>query len=272
VKKIFIHIGIGKTATSAIQGLCYEGISEDSRTKYFPLGLIGDVHNLLSDIHPKFEDKTFRDVICGIKDLDKSFNYFISSEFLAYASTDVINSLKGAIIDAGFELEVLLVIRNFSDLMLSTYLQALKTGFGLNKGESIIDYCNRVKGDLNYLKMLSKWEGGAITIIDYDANKKNIINVVLDHLKITIKPNVNLKKQVNLSLLCDFIPLIRRFDLMSPEAQPLERKAFINKLLDISKDYSRFADNSFHKQCIQKITDEMQDTQYPQLKLQYNFI
>jgi len=196
MKKIFLHIGIGKTATSAIQKVCYESISDDSNTKYFPFGLIGDVHNSLSDFHPNFKEDIFDEAICQFKNLDSSYNYLISSEFLAYASKDLINTLIKAIINAGFQPEVILVIRSFSDLLLSSYLQALKSGFGLHKGESIIDYAERVQKDLNYLDLLDKWGQCTAKIIDFDLNKKNIINVFLNELEINVKSNIELRNNV----------------------------------------------------------------------------
>lgn len=256
---IYIHIGLGKTGTSAIQNSAFSNIKKTSQTKYFPYGLIGNVHNGLADAHPQFSAQEYGKSLSLIKKINRNYDYLISSEFLCYSSSKAIEELISALKSEGFKVKVIFVYRNFSDLILSSYLQALKSGYGLIKGESIIDYASRMEHILDIKAMLNKWASCEIIPINYDENKSDFVNSFMNKINLAIDQQSKPREQINTSLLCEFIPLIRNYDLKNHDISSGKRALVITQLLKASDCLAEYTQKDFHKNCIQEIAMRMDE-------------
>jgi hypothetical protein len=254
--KIFIHPGIGKTATSAIQRV---GMTQlDGLLRYCPFGLVGDVHNLLADIHDRFDKDVFLRELEGIKALDKNYNYLISSEFLCYSSDENIKFLTKELLSAGFDLEIVFVFREYSSLLLSTYLQTLKSGHNLLKGETFEGFVSRNLQSFKYDFLVGKWTNDprvSVKILNFDSNKSGFVEYFFESLGVTSCDLIHTNEIINDSLIPECIPLILMFD--SVESTELARAEFIKGLLAFSKEYSGYSSSGIYKESIKPFVERL---------------
>lgn len=278
--KIFIYPGIGKTATSAIQNLAFINLRDNSVCEYFPFGLIGNVHNGLADLHPNFNSVFFATAMASFDQLSKAKNYLISSEFLCFSSKVNIQTLLNKIVDSGFKAEVIFVVREFSKLLLSAYLQALKTGYGLVRGESYYDYVERTKSQFNLVSLIDKWNGipeVTIKILSFDKYSDGFVKKFFGIIGCDSLIKDDTLKLVNESLLAEFIPLIRNYDnlvrwSLEDKDSMKNRTSFVQDLLALSKKYKHLTTPQEYELSVKTLTEEMNNMQFGILRQKYEFI
>lgn len=270
---------MGKTGTSAIQKVAFEALFNSNESlEYFPYGLKGDVHNLLSDNYPSFNKDDFVSNCNKISQLDHAKSYLISSEFLCYASDDHIEFLISSIKSAGFSVEILFVVRAYSNLIHSSYLQALKTGYGLKHGESGDAYYDRNISSVRLGRSIKRWGNDPdveITIFNYDSIKNDLIQCFFDYLGVNIDFNsVNAAKDVNESLLPEFISLIANFDEVNlNDKNYFERRSiFIGNLLAISKEAKPYSKLNVLSKSKSEIACQLYKRDLEEFKVMYKVI
>jgi hypothetical protein len=232
---IYIHPGLGKTATSAIQKIAKEQLNGDML--YFPFGLKGDVHNYLADVHPAFTEEHFNEEVNKLIQLDKSKNYLISSEFLCYSTKSHIQSLCQKIIDAGFKVQVIFAVRELLPLIQSSYLQSLKSMHGLVAGESMLEFYKRNKQQFSYKMLIEKWsiiEGVKVTIIEFDKYGKGFVKRFFEYLNIEVD---GAQEITNSSINVGFVELITTLDKSITNFQFEDRLELIELLIKLSDKY-----------------------------------
>ncbi|MBB1352347.1 hypothetical protein [Pseudoalteromonas sp. SG45-3] len=266
---IYIHPGLGKTATSAIQNIAFNQLKED--VLYFPFGLKGDVHNYLADVHPIFDEEHFDIELDKVAQLDKNKNYFISSEFLCYCTKEHIKSLCTKIMSLGFHIKVIFAIRELLPLIESSYLQSLKSAHGLVAGESMLGFYKRNKQQFNFNMLINKWssvDNVDVVIIEYDKYKDNFVKVFFQYLGVEVTGS---KSVTNSSINSVFIELITTIDRSIIGLEKKDRKEIIDMLIKLSDKYR--GSISYTDEDIEIIEQDLSSlNKLEELKIKYEFI
>ena len=207
--KIVIHPGIGKTATSAIQHVFYDFLPSTNQRDgfcYSPYGLIGNVHNIFANNHPQFSQAKFELALGELVAFSKSYegDILISSEFLIRCNKQHISVLLKTLLKAGNDICVILAIRNYSDYLISAFLQAVKVKWGMKNNEGILSYCERELNNINLPKLIGNWSDVIgdenIFILDYDENKKEILSKFAGFFNVTLPQKSDVKINQSISL------------------------------------------------------------------------
>jgi len=232
---IYIHPGLGKTATSAIQHIAITQLKGD--ILYFPFGLKGDVHNYLSDVHPIYDEIYFESEMAKVNQLDKKKSYLISSEFLCYSTEAHIKNLCNKIITTGFKIKVVFASRDLLSLIQSSYLQSLKSMHGLINGESLFDFYKRNKQQFSIDMLVRKWavnDGVDIAIIEFDKYGGNFVEKFFEYLGVKVTGSHTIK---NSSIHSGFIELITTLDKSIAGLEIADRQKLIELLIQLSDKY-----------------------------------
>ena len=266
IKKIvYIHVGIGKTATSAIQKIGKQVLTwysgKDSTPVYCP---VTDVHNNHHIWSKNFEPENYERRINECKDNFRRLpekNYFISSEYLCWDDADNIKSLCDFFKSCDYDIKIIFAIRNISDLIVSSYLQRLKA-----VNVKFSDMCN----DFDLVNKISTWSSFAdLCVIDFDFDRKNYIKRFYDYLGVSLDVDI-VKKEYNTTLNPNFVSFIDDYDSQN-RSNPEERTELINQLVKISAEYGVKNTSSL----IEKIPNSIKEkweSDYLQLQKQYKFI
>ena len=266
IKKIvYIHVGIGKTATSAIQKIGKQVLTwyseQDSSPVYCP---VTDVHNNHHIWSTTFEPENCERRINECKDNFRRLpekNYFISSEYLCWDGVDNIKSLCDFFKSCDYDIKIIFAIRNISDLIVSSYLQNLKS-----RNIKFSDVCN----DFDLVDKISTWSSFAdLRVIDFDFDRKNYIKRFYDYLGVSLDADI-VKKEYNTTLNPNFVFFINDYDSQN-RSNPEERRELINQLVKISAKYGVKNTSSL----IEKIPNSIKEkweSDYLQLQKQYKFI
>lgn len=132
-KEIIIHIGMGKTGTTALQhffwanrdALRARGIS------YPEYGSVSNAHHLLSPHVPDFlqNDWEFLDIDTWgpvVRQFDEA-RVLLSSELFAWAKVDVVNDFLPRLLNY-FEPRIVMYVRRQDEILMATYSQQVKAG------------------------------------------------------------------------------------------------------------------------------------------------
>ncbi|RLQ23694.1 hypothetical protein DWB85_00625 [Seongchinamella sediminis] len=132
-KKLYLHIGMGKTGTTALQNFFWENRKVLARHDvcYPEHGLMSNAHHLLSPHVPRFlEDQwSFQAVDEWAPELVKSRQnrILLSSELMAWA--DEASARKFcAQVSAHFDLNVVVYLRRQDNIIMASYNQQIKAG------------------------------------------------------------------------------------------------------------------------------------------------
>ncbi|WP_137168123.1 hypothetical protein [Salinimonas lutimaris] len=134
-KSLILHIGTGKTATTAIQHFLYNSHAYLSKfnAKYVESGLIDDNHHLLCRNFMRGHTSTQDDISQSILDLKKELSesdyssYIVSSEYFPGLALEEIKELAEAVSGLA-EVKVIVYLRRQDRYLESWYLQLLKSG------------------------------------------------------------------------------------------------------------------------------------------------
>jgi hypothetical protein len=266
---VYIHPGLGKTATSAIQKIAINQLK--GSTLYFPFGLKGDVHNYLSDVHPIYNEEYFNDELAKLTQLKKDKNYLISSEFLCYSTKSHIQKLCKLITEAGFQIQVIFAVRDLLPLIQSSYLQSLKSMHGLVAGESMLEFYKRNKQQFNFKMLIEKWsinDSVEVSIIEFDKYGKHFVKRFFEYLNTEVEGDQDI---TNSSIHIGFVELITTLDKSIDTFDTKDRQELIELLIKFSDKYR----GSIEYKCsdVETIKNDLASLkEFEQLKKTYNNI
>ena len=247
-KKIYLHIGYGKTGTSSIQDMMFHNkdIFKINSLYYPDIGLWGSAHHHLSQL-PGQTNYIIEIKKNLIKIKEKFTNsdsniMLISSENLCFTKRELIEKYRDVF--DGFDVQIIMYVRNQKHLIPSTYLEWVKSGWDY-KGD-IAEFFQFNKLSFDFLLRLSDWESifgtENIKIRVYD---KNLFEDVCINFLECIEL-VELKKKMkyyrsNLSLspiFCNVVKIIDSFNLSSNN-----RSALLWMLVKMSKCVQGFSND-----------------------------
>ena len=148
---------MGKTGTTAIQKFLVANRSRlQKHNVFYPrIGLVSDAHHLLSPHHPKFLSQWdfVPPTVWGPKlSKFKGDNYLISSELIAWASSEIVRSFCNTLLDF-FHVKVVLYVRRQDNLVMSGYNQQLKAGTQIGDITAVVKRLHR----FNYEHIIHPW-------------------------------------------------------------------------------------------------------------------
>lgn len=237
-KQIFIHIGFGKTGTSAIQEYLF--FNRRKNSYYYPkIGLKNKAHHNLATLNQGSFSKQHRQLYAKlVKDISKcdaETKIIISSENFCFTRPDYIRDIYYYL--QSFDVRVVFYIRNQVDLIQSSYLQMQK--IGLDYGESIEHFFEIYAQSFNFMERINPWTEyfGTENIITrlYDERVtgvdvcKDFLNLI--GIKFNQLPAIN--SHINQSLSPEFSDIIALID--KRKSSPRQRKKHIDYFLKLSK-------------------------------------
>lgn len=241
-KKIFIHIGVGKTGTTAIQDsmmLHREEISHQG--VFYPFtGIVETGHQdlvtLWTDEFSPENVATYSKLLAEFEESGKN-TMFISSEKFCYANGEFVRRVS-QVLD-GYDVKIIVYVRNQIAQIESTFLLWLRLGYSY--GGSFDAFFETHLGSFDYNRIVSPWAVffGAEAIIavayDHPRLKSDAFSGIEKVLGIKV---VSGDLQIsNKSLISDVAHMLCAFDKMSPE--PLFREAVMEAMLDISSKFKK---------------------------------
>lgn len=247
-KTLIFHPGIGKTATSAIQkvGLALPTSLSDQAC-FAPFGVHGNAHNLFASNHPDFKQDVFDKEWPKLLDfaLSRDASTIVSSEFLIRDRPAHIKMLIESALAKGLQVKVLIAVRDYTDYLISAFLQGVKVQWGVRNNDNIFSFCEREVENIRMNLLVDHWSRHAgdenIQIIDYDKHKDIIIEKFFALFDLSID-NTKSNEKVNKSISVETVPFIRHFDRIV-DSEPDERAEFI-------KYVSQFKFKPKHKQYV----------------------
>lgn len=245
-KRLFIHIGYGKTGTTSIQKFAFNNFKDGNvflpKTGWWNEG--EGHHHLTNNLNYKTIDQVipviWNDLIKEVEKTDAE-RIFISSEQFCHLRDSSISLIKDIVIDVFSEVKIIFFVRNQIDLILSAYLQRAKETSTISL-PSFYDFIEETQTSFDFNERINYWEE--------NFSKENIIARLYDPL--TIKNSVeeickvlNTNKfnrkypdkqyQLNNSIRPEFLELLSDIDLFLSklDAKENSRKPFVDALLNI---------------------------------------
>jgi len=146
-KKLILHVGFPKTATSSIQGTLLRNtkLLEEQGIHYPDFGWLGPNHvKVLGSLFDKRPKRFYPDIVKNGIDIGavkainrgqfekllsrKNCTILISAEHLAHSSPEILKKIESVISQYGWSIEVIAVIRSPLSVFLSNSSQSIKRG------------------------------------------------------------------------------------------------------------------------------------------------
>ena len=173
-KKLYVHIGMGKTGTTALQNFFWENRKVLSRHDlcYPARGIMSGAHHLLSPHVPRFlEDQwSFESVDQWAPELAQTgeSRILLSSELMAWADEASARRFC-AQVSAHFDLYVVIYLRRQDSIIMASYNQQIKAGPQRRRIDLI--YQKQIE-KFDYRKVLAPWadslEPGKLIVRPYE--------------------------------------------------------------------------------------------------------
>ena len=244
-KTIIFHPGIGKTATSAIQKIGFTLLVNKSEQACFsPYGIFGGAHNYFASNHPGFSAVKFQtqwDELVNFAS-NKQSSTVVSSEFLIRDNPKHIEVMLTQARAKGLEVKVIVAVRNYTDYLISAFLQAVKVNWGIPDNENLFMFCERELAQIRMPFLVDHWAKHIgdenIFLMDYDKDKQHFVNLFFKNIGLEVDINDKQEYKVNESIRLEIAPMLRHFDHVSANKQ--QRPKFIEFLntLDYKEQYS----------------------------------
>ena len=179
-KSLILHIGMGKTGTTALQVFFSENrrALEKNGISYPKFGEVSGAHHLLSPHVPPFLQGVweFKSVEEWAPKLEKTSaeKILVSSELIAWSNDNLVREFCASI-QKWFEVTVVIYLRRQDNIIMASYNQQLKAG---SQKRSIIDIHQNLVPKFNYESILRPWEEtvGAHNIIVRPYEKKQLFS------------------------------------------------------------------------------------------------
>lgn len=252
-KTVYLHIGIGKTATSAIQKTLFTQRNELLNHNVFvPLtGLNYDNlghHRLANFEENDFSERTknFYAKLAEEMSISVKTNFLISSELFCYCKPAFVHSVASFFTTRGYTAKIIFFVREQIGLIESTYLWWQSQGYDYRY--DIKKFLEMMEGGFNYLWLIKNWENefGSENITVKIHDKKYFSNGLIEYFfqDIGLETDFKLEEQkenVNKSLLACYSDLISTIDQVGLQLQQNEqrytalRKSMIESFVEISE-------------------------------------
>jgi hypothetical protein len=240
-KRIYLHIGYGKTGTSSVQAQLW-GQRERLLTRgvLYPLaGLHAEAHHLLAEVNvPRMSEYTLNEYKALRREIASSVAHtvVISSEHFCFLPEEYVAEIKALL--RQFEVKVIFYVRNQTKLVKSAFLQRQRQG--LEYHECAGKFYDIHRDSFDFMHRIRPWvkNFGEENIIArlYD---RRIIgdDTCADFLKlIGIRRLAGYEsKRVNESLIPEFSVLVTIMDGLNMDKE--SRDAMIAELLFLSEQF-----------------------------------
>ena len=211
MQTIYLHIGFGKTGSSALQVWLNQNASSfsDAGIDYPQTDTKLDDYSITSgNAIPLIKAIKKRVLPNFLQRLTKENDLLFSSEMFQTLSSEEITYLKNTLQEASLHPVIIAYVRDVYDVMYSTYQQSVKRQLGTR---SFADFALEQKGHLQF-EALHIWHQAFdhIRVIHYDTHKKCLDQSFLEALGLQSKtfPPMH-KKKVNRSLTLMELELLR---------------------------------------------------------------
>ena len=244
-KTIIFHPGIGKTATSAIQSIGLKLPSDNTELACFsPYGVIGGANNYFASNHPEFSAVKFKDQWDALLTfaLNRNASTVVSSEFLIRDNPKHIALMLAQAKEKGLNVKVIVAVRNYTDYLISAFLQAVKVNWGLPENENVFMFCERELGQIRMPLLVDQWAkyigDENVFLMDYDQDKKGFVNLFFKIIGLDVNSGNKKENKINESIRLEIAPMLRHFDRISNnKEQRAELIRYLNSL-DYKKQHS----------------------------------
>lgn len=159
MKKLFLHIGMGKTGTTALQEFFWENRATLERNDicYPVFGAVAGAHHMLSPNVPPFlkdvwDFKTVAEWAPKLMKAGQS-RILLSSELMAWAEEDIAIDFCRAVKEL-FETKVVIYLRRQDSIIMATFNQQIKAGHQKRELKQILEH---QISRFDYQKILSPW-------------------------------------------------------------------------------------------------------------------
>ncbi len=157
-KKLYLHIGMGKTGTTALQSFFFENRRSLQKRgiEYPSIGCTANAHHLLSPHHPEFlQGWRFLSVDQWAPKLSRTRydTVLASSELMSSADESKVRKFC-AQVSAWFDLHIVVYLRRQDDLIMASYNQQIKAG--TQKRHLSMIYPKQAE-KYNYFRILAPW-------------------------------------------------------------------------------------------------------------------
>ena len=241
-KKIFIHIGFGKTGTSSIQTYLFLNRRNKNADYLYPeIGLKGNGHHDLAVLKAERfsgeQKQLYSELVTHLTNDNTGAKIILSSEYFCFTKPGYIYDVYQYL--QSFDVRIIFYVRNQVDLIQSAYLQSQKVGWDYQG--SIENYFEKTKKGFDFMDRVRPWAEyfGIKNIIARLYDKRVIgIDICKDFLKLTGTKLVHsspLDVRTNESLLPEFSEIISLID--KGEVSSEEREKHINYFLELSSQF-----------------------------------
>lgn len=178
IETLWIHIGMGKTGTSAIQGYfdaVGDRIEQELGISYLQSGRINRAHQLLSPTYRAAKNTEWPQALENLRSELASSPYstgLISSEFLCWDKEAFCKRLL--VSTAGTKVKVVFFVREIGDLLYASFLQQVKNRPQslANQGYRFSPFLKKVGMRFDFSQRLAPWiqvfGRESIHVVDYD--------------------------------------------------------------------------------------------------------
>ncbi|MDN2664386.1 hypothetical protein OW492_13500 [Psychromonas sp. 14N.309.X.WAT.B.A12] len=245
-KTLIFHPGIGKTATSAIQNIGFKLPSNKSEEACFsPYGFFGGASNYFASNHPEFSMTKFTEQWDALLTFaaSRESSTVISSEFLIRDNPKHIALMLTQAKEKGLNVKVIVAVRNYTDYLISAFLQAVKVNWGIPDNENIFMFCERELAQVRMPLLVDYWAKHIgdenVFLMDYDKDKKGFVNLFFKTIDLDVDSGDKKENKVNESIRLEIAPMLRHFDRVTSNKQ--QRPDFIKFLnsLDYKEQHSK---------------------------------
>ncbi|MDM8546314.1 hypothetical protein QUF61_07450 [Candidatus Venteria ishoeyi] len=256
-QKIFLHIGFGKTGTSAIQGMLVNNFFQlkNDGILYPKIGMLGAGHHLLA----KLESTSFNEEIESlykmlIEEIEKSYceNTILSSEYFCFCQPSYIQAMADTL--RNFDVKIVFYIREQTKLIESAFLQWVKAGH--NYQGNIKNFYQLHRNSFDFQARIQPWVEyfSESAIIARLFDKKIVGKDVCSDFNqlLSLKPNIGNYEspQVNPSLLAEFFNIVALLDKLNLDKD--DRESLMQELLQLSQTFKPCASLSLIDQQLEK--------------------
>lgn len=254
---MIFHPGIGKTATSAIQHVGLQLPCDITEKPCFsPYGIFGGAHNHLASNHPNFSQEKFNeqwDKLLAFAANRKS-STVVSSEFLIRDNPKHIERMLTQAKGRGINVKVIVAVRNYTDYLISAFLQAVKVNWGIPASENIFMFTKRELEQIRMPLLVDNWAKHLgdenVFLMDYDKNKNGFVNYFFKNIGVDIPSIGKSENKINESIRLEIAPMLRQFDRVSSNKE--QRPQFIQYLnsLDYKEQHAKNVKERVEKEIV----------------------